>query len=282
MNVEDLKKCLLVSSVLLFSSLSTISCTKSPVSGSFEIYSYPVAAGNRWKYSRILMYSNFRPTQPGATFPLDTLQNESRVFVAGREALSNGLNAWRFSQVDTGTTGRFAGEQYYIISGDTMWLVAYRGGTWQSLPRGISRVVYSFHGNTFSSPVEITDYLQGILSVLRSDSIVLLNPPRPTLTFPLRVGRRWQYTQEFFRLDKQVIGYENVSFAGQTAWAAKVQWIYQGGLMGIEFTDYFTSQGLMKRRIFIKDIAITTEEYPEGIGLVDITDETVIASVSVN
>ncbi|MCG8410282.1 MAG: hypothetical protein MI739_03250 [Bacteroidales bacterium] len=114
-----------------------------------------------------------------------------------------------------------------------------------------------------------------------NEDIHIEDKPALNIKFPLNFKSSWTYKDEFehtMRIDKKVIGSEQLNLFGQNFSCFKVAWKYSEN-MGFETTDWISNKGLVKR-IRIHDKATFTTFDGKPIGL-QITEKTTLKSFKV-
>ena len=256
------------------------SCKKKSNPTSFEVKEYPLDSGTVWNYDIKYETYNFRPIVQGATHQDRTYHFSAKVIDSGEVVLPNGVRSHNFVETFQVEQGQpFVSHNYYVQRNDSLLLVAYRGGS-QVAPK--QNVTYSFQykKKNFSSVDELVQYLFvseyfNKEASLKFDSLMFPSNPIPVIVFPLKKGKRWEiHNGDIFSIRK-VIDVEVLKIDSLYYYASKIQKYINGDTLDQSITlyDWFGTQGLMKRSITVKNIAISDEQHPDGFGYIDIKEE---------
>lgn len=267
-------------------------CSKAP-DETDVIIKYPLEKGTVWEYNHTMAFTNFRPSISGTSYSETTYIQTGYVQVVGEKIFYDTIRTKQVLEVSHGLRTSVS-EKYYLEKPEGLYLYGYRGGS-NFTPKTSNSVRYKFKGTQFNNPQEILEYLEGLQNGLNKkslDSINIEQIPLIVYKFPIDVGSQWNYRGAisgglFFRIDKKVVGMELVHLPIGVFSTYVIQWLYDMNSDGIydadlEFKDYVCKEGLMKRVLKIKNIAITTVDSPEGIGLVDYEDVTLVTRIVIN
>jgi hypothetical protein len=268
-----------------------LSCSKAPYESDM-ILSYPLETGTVWEYSRTMSEVNFRPSIPGASFRETTYISSGYVRVIGEKIFYDTVRTKQVLEVSHGlqTVGS---EKYYLEKPEALYLYGYKGGN-TFTPKTSNSVGYKFKGIQFNNPHEILKYLerlQGGPNKKLLDSVTIEPIPLIVYKFPIEVGSQWNYCKRItnvpFLIDKKVVGTELVHLPIGVFNTYVIRWLYDlnddnAYDTNFEFYDYVCEEGLIKREIILKDLTVTTAESPEGIGLVDYKDVTLVTNIVIN
>lgn len=268
-----------------------IGCSKAPYETDV-IIKYPLEKGTVWEYNRTMAFTNFRPSISGTSYSETTYIQTGYVQVAGEKIFYDTIRTKQVLEVSHGLR-TLVSEKYYLEKPEGLYLYGYKGGS-NFTPKTSNSVGYKFKGIQFNNPQEILEYLEGMQNGLNKkslDSINIEQIPLIVYKYPIEVGAHWNYLEKIeyipFLIDKKVVGTELVHLPIGFFNTYVIQWLYDMNSDGIydtdlDFKDYVCKEGLMKRVLKIKDLAITTVDSPEGIGLVDYEDLTLVTIIVIN
>lgn len=245
---------------------------------------YPVKVGNRWRYSMLDSMFNYRPAS-GAL--LDESRRTVRtVDVARTENLEGGIFAHVFAEsMPDFYGGIYACEDYYADEARGLYLIAHRNAP--RVTPFASRAL-EFGGRIFGSVHEIAaSIMRGVAwHGVQYDSLIYEEDPPLTLKYPLADGSTWVYRKrgDPWLVKREIQGTEAVSVPAGEFECYKVAWLVDVDDDGewdgdAEFVDYISTQGLIRRRLFIKDMAMRDVE-GTIIGYVDALEQSDLTEYS--
>jgi hypothetical protein len=262
--------------------------------GSGSITTYPMQTGNRWTYARSFYLHNYRPIDTSYHFqPPDTFRVALSVDITGTATIpriphiaGDSITVTVFRARETSGPHMLHSHSYYGRSPDGLILHGYLGGS-LILPRPAeSEYVFSVHGYTFRSlPELVAMFNEGVETVVQ-DSLIREYPPLLAIKYPLRQGDQWTFRRAGnpWRIDKRT-----GPMRLDPVWNVRyheIRWLYDinhDGMWddGILLVDRISEKGLVRRTIEIKDLVVSTAQSPDPVGYVDVTDETILVSMTV-
>jgi len=279
-----MKKIIFLLFVLFFILLYCEKDTLQPDGGNFI---YPLSEGNKWEYKNSFVYFNFDPGSLKNTFP-DTIFSSNTVEILNKVALLDSIETYRIRETRVELTS-FESHAYLNNQKDGLYLFAYYGFT-GSLPKRSEPVRATFSGKQSYGIQEISHMITGgiISANNQSDSLFYENPSLKSLEYPLNIGARWQYRGYglSLRADKKVISYEPIEVPAGKFYCYVLQWFIDRNNDGkmdedVEFYDYVSDRGLVKRSFTFKNL-ILTDEQGTILGACDTRDEYFLVSFSIN
>lgn len=270
-------------------------CADDPPDG----FSYPLALGNQWEYMReatSFFYSDsLKPDEVDST---RTYSSYLSVLVTGTEVLDESIETFVLRATVSDNEGIYQGEDYYYNNKeDGLYLYGYKGfGHFgfpviipKTLEKGERQVNIFFKGMYFNSVWELLDLFQQELPVhyaVRSDSIILEEPPVKVLHYPLETGVSWTYRTSGnpWRIDKHVEGEEQITVPAGEFVCYKIKWLYDIDDNGEWDTDIFTEdyigqEGLVQRQMTLLG-GIRMNANAEVVGYSDIKIKHTLETVS--
>ncbi|NIV94842.1 hypothetical protein GWN42_19130 [candidate division KSB1 bacterium] len=253
-----------------------------PIGSVDQNFVYPLKIGNAWNYSLEFSVFNFRPRMPGVQSPETTVRLTSDIEIVRTAILEDTVEAFVFNAaLIEGKQPPLEAESFYQNRENGLFL--HRVSQVQGnvpLPKLTAPYRIHFLGQYFDSLTEIRDFL-GTQNVMPG-----LRPFDPTnaqliLSYPLEVGKQWQ-VDIAGKIQKQVVGIETVTVPAGKFECFKIQWLFDGQSNAqIEFFDFISAQGLIKRTTVFKDMALTSEDGPDVLGFFDTKQEAVLKSFRV-
>lgn len=215
---------------------------------------YPLQVGYSWQYSGEERISNFRPDSDTVTeVPSDTVRKwDLTITVSGTDTLDDGTVVYILHEVQS--------------SGDSLIAESYQ-----------------YYGNKSDGLYHYNNLSIGYSLLLFKSTLVAIGGSpradfaRKSLEYPLREGLQWEYTNGFDYGPAGAIYKRVIGIGEQTVPAGKfecyaIDWIWEN-LPKTEQTEYIADDGLIRTRMFTRDVLYTSNSQLEGIGLVDITTE---------
>jgi hypothetical protein len=106
------------------------------------------------------------------------------------------------------------------------------------------------------------------------------------LVYPLFQGKEWTYREPNspFHIGKKVLNQQLLSTTAGIFFASRIAWMWDinNDLVwdqNIEGYDYIGANGLIKRIFIYKDLVVSNESNPEGIGYIDYQTEYTLVSL---
>ena len=272
-------KILILTTLVIFAVILFPSCfgETNPTEVQEGFTEYPLTVGNSWQYEQEAQYFNLRPDSIMGYLPATVRKYSSTVRIEKDVTLMDSIETHviREEVYFGGSLERYA-EKYYSNQSDGFFLHAYSGLS-GILPK-IGYHTLKFKNKTYKDMDhllrEITIKLQyPANSVL--DSIYFEIPPLMVLPYPLQIGQSWNLrgTGDPFKIDKKVVDRETINCPAGRFVVDTIQWLYDFEGYGqwdedIIYLDYYSSIGLVKRSIIIKNVAMV-DQSGFAIGYVD-------------
>ena len=248
----------------LFIAIFIIACTND--SSPPTDFNYPLNTGNHWEYRRTIQITNIRPDSLKEQFMMaDTFYIE--VTVGDLVTLKNNLSAVPIIAKTSERNDSLFSINFYQQDASGLFQVAYLPAHFvPGLPK-TNRLQFRFKGRTYASLQNLSDALSGyspdVLS-MRSDSLIFYDPPRPTLSYPLFIGKRWDFANDSFRIEKYITDYGPVNLPAGDFEAFTIRWLYYFDGKDtpdeeLALFEYISKKGLLKRRIQALNGILTTQ-----------------------
>jgi len=103
------------------------------------------------------------------------------------------------------------------------------------------------------------------------DSVIERDENRVVYRFPLVVGTSWTSFQAPFLETRQVVGYEVVTVGDRAYWCAKIRTMIPTLDPALEWYDFVSSEGLVKRTLYHPDFVLVTSDDPDGLNVQRVT-----------
>lgn len=257
-----------------------------------EHCTFPLQEGNSWEYEyRTLWFT----AADGRVAVIDTVTAEYWLQVAQRETLESSICCYELVESALyDSTDYYEASGYYDDDETGLYLYAYESpfgvgvGVTPKLPPGVRVLV---GGQEYSRVRAALSRCAGLLaSPARSDSLVFEDPPIQCLAYPLTVGEEWVYRQpgDPWAISKSVVGLTDVDVPAGIFNCYAIRWLIDFSEPhpewddDIEWVDYFSDSGLVRRTIAYHDVIVTSPDSPEPIDTLDLWEEAVLTRVHVD
>jgi len=248
-----------------------------------ENYKYPLNVGNKWNYSEHYTFTNPRPDS--VQNYIDDFSSNGEVIV-DKDTIINSISVFKLKDKIVDQYGVFEVYGFYANTIDGLLKYAYSGSSY-GLPKVNQKIQFLFKGKRFSSVSEIikTVELGCSLNKIVYDSLYFFEPPRVVYKYPITQNLEWGIGTNGLKLNKQYEGKTTLQTSIGILECVVIKWKYDldnNGNWDEDFFvyEYLSAKGKVKMIYTIKDIKITTAEYPDGIGIVDLNYEQMITSIN--
>jgi hypothetical protein len=262
-----------------------LSCSDHPCEPCRRPFIYPLQVGNQWEYARLDSAFNYRS---GDLRLLDSgIRDTSHAEVVRTETLPGGVSTRVIHETRYTQWGIYEGEAYYRNHPDGLY--RHAGRLYPDLvPMKPARPSLDFRSRTFASKDDIIRFLEtGCGSTTDpSESLRIYDPPIKKLSYPLRVGSRWMPNPEAeWPVERVVLGQEVIEVPAGTYTCLVVQLLHDFDEDDewdddFEYLDYICDQGLIRRHVFLKDIAIISE-WGDTLAVYDVIMDSDLIRISI-
>ncbi|MFH1251657.1 MAG: hypothetical protein V1715_11250 [bacterium] len=237
-----------------------------PINGSFV---YPLNVSNTWTYKVSVTYSDIRPDSIKWRINNYTISYQD---IVTRDTTLNSIPVYEIKE-----WGPDISDSYVYFANETNGLFEYAYSFNSSLAKANTLKIIPYHGIFFNDSFELFRQFKKTTSLSKSynDSIYFLEEPYMLYLYPWVIGEQWNYSVDPI-IKKKVIGKETIETDAGVYDCYKVQYLYTDAT----YLEYIGAVGLIKTVIKVDDMPVTTLEYPEGIGRVDIKIVTVLTDVN--
>jgi len=258
--------------LILLSSLTIINCSDdivSPIPVDSSDFRYPFKDGSTWTYKRTISVSDIRPDSIlhyFTNYPLVTTGTVTILYDTVFESITTKCFLDEFTLEGVTRTNRF----YYINNDSSLILFASRYSPATGL-FPLNTVRNNIFPYVESSNFESKD-LNGFSNLI--DTIF------STLKYPIITGKEWSYYNGAVTISRKYMGFENITVPAGIISCMKVRTTYSS-IPDYPFYNYYSKFGLMKRTWYLNDIIFSTVTNPDGIGIIDLNDDSEILSYSI-
>lgn len=235
-------------------------------------YTYPLALGNYWVYSRTQTNYSYSESTGQAVFEDSSMVCESiSVTVSYHGTWDDSLERFVLNSFCCHEDCRDHTSWHHYTQNDTaLLLLGYKSPVNQILPKPAQKAQLSWMGATYSS-------MAGLLSQVAPsplwrtpamDSVHIEDPMIQVLKYPLVPGAQWTYRDSGnpWKIDREVIFQKQLSVSAGSFSVYEIQMTFDMDNDGdwdqnIHITDHFAQQGLIRREIFIDSVVVVS---PDG------------------
>ena len=144
---------------------------------------------------------------------------------------------------------------WYQVSPTSLVEVAYRNAG------AVPIVILSAAGPTGRLMVgSFFDPLKAVRSEINTDTTMIREDPRIVLKYPLKKGERWDSFRLPFLQTREIVAVEDIHVLGQKVSTARIRTALPDMSLGIEWNDWVSKRGLM-RRILV----VTVDSFDENL-----------------
>lgn len=247
--------------------------SSNPVEPLEKNFLYPLKVNNQWNYDESYIYSNFRPDS--IKYHLPEFKFKLEVSVT-KDTILNSLHLFEVKKESVGSN--FAHYSYYLNNEDGFIKYAERQMLFSEALYKKASKRFLHQNKSYGSIQEIIREKERSIRLSKKldDRIRFLKPPQVIYIYPLHIGQKWTKDRDEFY---EVIRKENV----KTSFGTFECYVITNSLEtdnGTIYNEYVGAKGLIKKEIIIKDVVLTTAEYPDGIGICDLKVEQVLTDVN--
>lgn len=238
---------------------------------------YPLKIGNEWIYKRSISYNNFEPDS------LKDMFSDYKFYVnvkVTRKTVLDSINLFELFETNDLFNSSYA---YYANQPNGLYKYAYSNSPSYALPKRINSVQLKLDQLSFTNSFELLNFLKnGIVNSVNNDSVMVFDQPRLVYKYPMTIGSEWNFTSDFLIIDKKIIGHEIIVINSNSYNCIKIMWDYKSQDFSntIEYYEWVCEKGLIKSSVTIKDVTISTIEFPDGFGKVDYKEENILTEIN--
>jgi hypothetical protein len=268
----------IITVLISISFLFVLSCNDHTVPPQNYDFKYPLKVGSEWKYIYSVRFENVHPDS--INHLLNDYSSDYIISITKDTTINSRYMAEWKRTLDPGTVLY----EYYANEENGLIKYGYRTDYGTILPKSTG-VRYLFEGKYYSdiSDLIINFETSHFLARPLSDSIIFYYQPILVYPYPLNVGNQWM-DNYYFNMTKKVVGQELISTPAGRYLCYKILWEHLTADESVDENykvyEYICQKGLVKKVIEIKNISITTVEYPDGIGTADVLEEMSVEDIN--
>lgn len=208
-------------------------------------FKYPFKDGSYWSYIRTVNVSDIRPDSIRYYFNSYPLVYTGKTKILYDTIVNNVLTKCFVDDfVDNNNLNR--SNRFYFINNDTALIV---------------------HSRQQSSPVS------GNLPM----TIFAGDSTHSILKYPVSTGKQWidYYSGSGVSITSKYLNFENINIASSVVSCIKTSYTFN--YLNDPIYCYYSKSGMMKRSWIQNDVVFSTITHPNGIGTIDLDDETIVS-----
>ncbi len=271
--------------LIIFSAVFFSSCSDNSQNGNNiepdNNFRYPYSLNSYWYYTTKNVITNIRPDSIRKFFNTDTLTGYGiSVFFKDTVLADDTL---RIFKNEYSFNGHISVTREYFKQTDSGLIRKAFLSNGSGLGPYRNNINYLYGGKIFSSPNEKLLFAGN--EFFESDSVITYDdPPVKVVRYPLEVNAEWILKQgPFLTIKKKYAGFENLNVSGKNYYCMKIRRLYFFNVNpdeNLNYTDYFSKEGIQRREIFIKDIP-AINELGVQIGYIDLSEITNVTLQSI-
>lgn len=258
--------------MFIFLSITIINCsddTVSPVVDDSD-FRYPFTDGSSWDYKRTITVSDIRPDSILSYFSDYPIEITGTVTILYDTVINSVLTKCFLDEFTY--LGMPRSNRFYYINNDTAFILY----TTRSHPAS-GLFPLSIFKNTNILLSEVSR-----ISTENSNDFSNAGDSLPsTLKYPVATGTEWSFTNEYATVTRKYLGFEIVPTSGSGNISCMKMKTTNSVFPDDPIYNYYSKFGLMKRTSSINDVTFSTASSPEGIGTIDINDDSEILSFGI-
>lgn len=273
--------------ILLFT-IVACSCNDENVSNSSvdsqeNNFTYPFELNSFWYYGTRNFVSNFRPDSLRNIFGSDTLTGYGDArFIRDTIIGNDTFRVLRNNHADEGHS-HATYELYKQTDSGLVRYASYSNGNNFGPFRAGSDTKFTFNGKDFNSLNEIFNCYKYDANIFKDNTsgdttLIFDDPPVNSLKYPISENLMWDFfNNNNVKITKKYLNFENVNLLGKSYHCIKIQrqWYFDNSEIPdkkLNYYDYFSKEGMVKRDFLIKDIAVNNN-LGQVIGYIDAKEE---------
>jgi len=249
---------------------------------------YPMNIGQQWHYIGIIDRSEDYPEPIGGEYGIED------TFYVISEVVGNVLLRDSIETIAMGASGAEEPDDlsyihYYQTTDKGLYIIAYENAGGHIIhPKNSKPALISFKSYRFANIFELSEFMEQALPLNKSlaDTVIYEDPPVLTLKYPLTIGSQWTYRYDYhpWRIDKRIIGREDIHLDIGTFNCYHIQWLYDFDHDGhwdedIWIDDFLSDKGIIKRRFSFIGVNYSDEQ-GNVLGSFDMTQEYTLTALN--
>lgn len=243
-----------------------------------KLSSFPMTVGTEWIYENENIIKKYESETSNKIIDIDTIRLAFRVLISKDTVLRDSIAVKEFVANEIGS--QIFSKQYYKLDKDGLKEFAYKSA---------GAIVFAKKKSTEFGEKKMFktlgfDPVTGIDNL--DDILHFYDIPRLSIKLPLSFNDKWTYSYPsgpmMMQIDKEVIGYERVktSIGIFECYKIKHKYINSSVYEGIEWIDWISEKGLIKRQSTNERVTLITAE-GESLGNCQLTETLTIKGLKI-
>ena len=278
------KKYFWILPIIILSVISIIGC-ESDTNKPNSDFVYPLMVGNNWEYDKTYTLDfDELATSNGL---VDTICSfTGSVEIIANEVIFDSLEVYNFATILNDGGYVTSGNEYYNNNDNCLFEYGYTNPLMLTPKNNENFAFLIFDDKKFGNVREIVDYVEkGIIGNEHSRDDSIYYDPVKSLEYPLNEDSYWIYrtSNNPWRIDKEVVGWEETDVPAGSFNCWIIKWTFPESSWNddIDYYDFITEQGLIKRTIEFNNIGCIDESF-NIIGHLDSIEETYLTDFQIN
>lgn len=240
----------------IISGLIIFSCDKedkNPNQTQPTTYQYPLKIGNKWNYHRTVILEYFNASDSTTIIDRDTIESDYLIQNENIEILKDSIEAYQMKS--TNLTSGINSYEYCNNNSQGLFCYAYK------INDGAEPFAKKIYKNKMEYCINNLN-ISNINTLInnKSDSLIYDNPPAKIISYPIIYNTKWTLRTNQMTIYKEIIGSEYIKVNQANIYCYKIKYSYSENMNGnIDYNDYVSSIGLVKRTIFMNNVIILDE-----------------------
>lgn len=243
---------------------------------------YPLAVGNVWEYDTTYTYDyDSLATYNGLTDT--TFYSNASVEIISNEVIFDSIQVYNFATTLDQAGNISTGNQYFNNAGNCLFNYGYTSPGVHIPKSNTNSTFFKFDDKIFCNVEEVFEYIKrGLIQSEYAKDDSINYDPVTCLEYPLEMHNYWMYRAPGnpLAIDKEIVGLEWIEVPAGRFYCWKIRWIYPESDLNdnIDIYDFVSQDGLVKRELEVRNMAIYGDPFGEPTGNLDAFEETYLTN----
>jgi len=271
-----------VLSIIILAVICIIGCDSDNDKPNMD-FVYPLTVGNSWEYETTFTLDfDSLATYNGLNDTI--LYHTGSVEIIANEVIFDSLEVYNFASIMNESGNIFTGNRYYNNNDDGLFCYGHTNVSNISPKTNNNYIYIKFNNKIFNNVKDIFNYVEKakIYNQFSKDDSIYYDLVK-TLEYPLEEDNQWIYRSYDIRIDKTIIGWEEIDVpaGGFNCWKIQLTYPESSFNEDVEFYDFVSPEGLVQRLIEFKQLTCI-DENGNFIGYLDSTEERYLTDYQIN
>ena len=235
-----------------------MSCSTESNSHTDWEFEYPLTIGNNWQYNSIYEI-DYDENCEALGYQDKSITGEATVQISSFETILDSLNVFNFETTYIEEDILNHSKEYYNKSNNSFICYAYDNSENFTPKNNNKKIKFKFNDKLYDNIQQIFTILQKGYDVYDKNSIVY--DPSISLQYPFEINNKWisRQSNNPWKVEKEIIGKKRISLPAGEFDCWEIQWTFPESDWNndIDFRDYVSKEGLIKRIINYNNIEVT-------------------------